>query len=72
LRREGRMRIDFTRGMPPEKVAAGIVRVLRKNRAEIVLGRDAYWMLLLNKFFPRLMDYLIARKVTKLYQSQPT
>jgi short-subunit dehydrogenase len=67
LRCEGRMKIDFTRGMPPEQVAAGIVRGLQKNRTETVLGSDARWMLLANKFFPRFMDYMIARRVKKLY-----
>ena len=70
LRCEGRMKIDFTKGMPPEKVAAGIVRGLQKNRTETVLGSDARWMLLVNKFFPRLMDWLIARKVRKLYEAK--
>lgn len=68
LRNDGKMKIDFTRGMPPEQVAAGIVKALVNNKAETVLGSDARWMLLVNKFFPRLLDYLIARKVTKLYQ----
>ena len=62
------MKIDFTEGMPPEKVAAGIVLgCLQRNRTETVLGCDARWMLLVNKFFPRLVDYLIARRVRKLY-----
>src|SRR5579884_3855760 len=37
----GRAKIDFDAGMPPEKVAAGIVKALRKNRPETVLGGDA-------------------------------
>jgi short-subunit dehydrogenase len=67
LRCEGRMKIDFSAGMPPERVAEGIIRGLQKNRTETVLGRDARWMLLVNKFFPRLVDYLIGRRVRKLY-----
>ena len=63
------MKIDFTQGMPPEQVAAGIVRCLKKNRTEAILGSDARWMLLFNKFFPRLLDYLLARKVRRLYES---
>ncbi|MCC6419044.1 MAG: SDR family oxidoreductase [Gemmataceae bacterium] len=67
LKNEGRMKIDFDDGMPPETVAAGIVAALRKNRAETVLGREAKWMLRVNRFFPRLLDRLIARRVRKLY-----
>ncbi len=67
LRNEGRAQIDFGEGMPPEKVAAGIVKALRKNRADTVLGREAKWLLRVNRFFPRLVDWLIGRRVRKLY-----
>ena len=69
LRSEGRAEIDFAGGMPPENVAARIVRSLTKNRTETVIGRDARWMLLVNRFFPRLVDRLLARKGRKLYAS---
>jgi short-subunit dehydrogenase len=69
LRNEGRMKIDFTTGMAPEQVAERILRTLRVNRTETVVGRDARWMLRVNKFFPRLVDWLIARRVRKLYAS---
>jgi len=71
LRSEGRMQIDFDKGMPPEVVAAGILQALRKNWTETVLGSDARWMLRVNRFFPRLLDRLIARKVQKLYAHEP-
>jgi short-subunit dehydrogenase len=67
LRNEGRMQINFDNGMPPETVAAGILRALRKNRAETVLGSEARWLLRVNRFFPRLLDWLIGRRVRKLY-----
>jgi short-subunit dehydrogenase len=68
LRSAGRAKIAFDEGMPPETVAAQIVRSLRKNRTETVIGRDARWILRVNRFFPRFVDYLLARKVRKLYQ----
>jgi short-subunit dehydrogenase len=67
LQNTGRMRIEFDRGMPPEKVAAGILKALRKNRAETVLGGEARWLLRFHRFFPRLLDWLIARRVRRLY-----
>ncbi len=67
LKNTGRMDIKFDDGMPPEKVAAGIVQALRKNRAETVLGGEARWLLRFHRFFPRLLDWLIARRVRKLY-----
>jgi short-subunit dehydrogenase len=69
LRKTGRYPIDFSKGMPPEQVAAGILRALRHNRTETVLGWDARWLLRVNRFFPRLVDALLARQVRRLYAS---
>jgi short-subunit dehydrogenase len=69
LRNEGRLKIDFTRAMPTEYVAAGILKALRRRRMETVLGREARLLLWVNRFFPRLVDRLIARKVRQLYAS---
>jgi short-subunit dehydrogenase len=67
LRNAGRMRIAFDAGMPPERVADAILGALRRNRTETVLGRDARWILRVNRFLPRLVDALMARRVKKLY-----
>lgn len=69
LQSKGRAEIAFEKGMPPDEVAAGIVRALRTNKTETVLGSDARWMLRFNRFFPRLTDWLVARKVKRLYQA---
>jgi short-subunit dehydrogenase len=67
LRNDGRMKIDFTGGMAPEHVAAAVLKALVKNRTETVVGSEARWILWINRFAPRLMDRLLARKVAKLY-----
>ena len=70
LRNEGRMKISFDDGMEPAWVAAGILQGLERNRTETVLGRDTRWMLRVNKFLPRLVDRLLARRVRKLYAGE--
>jgi short-subunit dehydrogenase len=67
LRNEGRMKIDFAAGMPPEDVARDILQALVRNRTETVLGWDARWILRVNRFLPRLVDRLMARRVRQLY-----
>jgi len=67
LRSEGRYPIDYSKGQAPEKVAAAILNALRRNRTETVVGGDARWMLLVNRFFPWLVNRLLARKVKQLY-----
>lgn len=64
---KGKADIDKYEGMDPAYVAEQIVRSLRKNKTETVLGSEARWLLRFNKFFPRLTDRLIARKIRKLY-----
>jgi len=64
---EGRMKIDFAAGMKPEAVAARVLRALERNRPETIMGRDARLLLALNRFLPRLVDRLMARKVRRLY-----
>src|SRR5262249_54977659 len=68
LKNEGRAAIDFRRGMPPEKVAGAVVKALERNRRETVVGGDARWLLRVNRLFPRLVDWLISRRVRKLYE----
>jgi short-subunit dehydrogenase len=67
LRNTGRYPLDPSKGMPPESVAAGILRALQKNRTETVLGWDARWILRTNRFLPRLVDALLARQIRRLY-----
>jgi short-subunit dehydrogenase len=71
LRREGKIDLYKLRGIPPRQAALEILDAIRKNRAETVLGSDARWLLRFNRFFPRLTNYLIARKVKKLYENSP-
>jgi short-subunit dehydrogenase len=67
LMNKGRANIDFSKGMPPERVAAAVVKAIRRNATETVLGREARWILLVNRFFPRFADWWSAREVRKLY-----
>jgi short-subunit dehydrogenase len=67
LRDEGRMEIDFDNGQPPEAVAARVLEALRRNRTETVVGRDAFWILAVNRVLPGLVDRLLARRVRQLY-----
>jgi short-subunit dehydrogenase len=67
LRNEGKAKLRFEEGMTPEYLAAKIIDAIRQNRTETVLGSEAKRLLLFNRFFPRLTNWLIARRVKKLY-----
>lgn len=67
IRVDGKADLKFEKGMTPADVAAGIVKAIRTNKTETVLGSEARRLLRFNKFFPRLTNWLIARKVKRLY-----
>jgi short-subunit dehydrogenase len=69
LRNEGKMRIPFERGMPPELLADRVVTAIRKNRREVWLGRETKLVLWFNTFFPRLQTWIINAKVKRLYRT---
>jgi len=70
LRNEGRFKIESTRGMEPEYVARQALRALRGSWRETVLGWEARWILWVNRFWPRLVSYFMARQVRRLYASE--
>jgi hypothetical protein len=61
------MKIEYDKGQPPEKVALAVLNALKSNRTETVVGGDARWILRVNRWLPRLVDYLMARRVKRLY-----
>ncbi len=67
LQRKGRAKIEFDKGMEPSYVAGRIIKSLESNKTETVMGSEARWVLLMNKFFPKLTDWLLARKMKQLY-----
>ncbi|MCX7702359.1 MAG: SDR family NAD(P)-dependent oxidoreductase [Gemmataceae bacterium] len=67
LRNEGRMPELFENAQPPEEVADAIVRAIERNCRETHVGRQARWLLRVNRWAPRLVDRLLARKVRQLY-----
>ncbi|MGF1578345.1 MAG: SDR family oxidoreductase [Gemmataceae bacterium] len=70
LKNEGRAKIDFEAGMPPETVAKAIVRAIEKNKTETIVGSDAWWMIWMSKLFPRFVNRMIANRVRKLYSQE--
>jgi short-subunit dehydrogenase len=67
LRTEGKADLQFETGMSPDYLAARIVEAIRANRREVIFGGEARRLLRFNRFFPRLTNWLIARKVKRLY-----
>jgi short-subunit dehydrogenase len=67
IRADGKADLKFEKGMTPTNLANGIVKSIRKNKTETVFGSEARRVLLFNRYFPRLTNWLLARKIRKLY-----
>ncbi len=67
LRSEGRAEIPYDQGMEPAYVAKRTLDAIRRSKREVVLGSEAKKILLMKRFAPRLLNWLAARKVKKLY-----
>jgi short-subunit dehydrogenase len=67
LRNEGRMKAMFDNAQPPEEVADAVLKALVKNKKETPVGWQSRWLLRVNRFAPRFVDRMMARKVRQLY-----
>jgi short-subunit dehydrogenase len=61
LARASRWQTNHARGMAAERVAEATLRALECGKHEIRLTADGRFFLLLNRFFPRLVDWLVTR-----------
>jgi short-subunit dehydrogenase len=64
---KGRAKIEYHKGMTTRYVAEQILDSLRRNVTEKTLGWEARRVLLVNKFFPWLVDRLLAKEMRRLY-----
>lgn len=67
LRNQGRMAIPVDSGMSCDEAAAGVLKALKKNKAQSILGREAWWLLLAHRLIPGFLDRKITERVKDLY-----
>ncbi len=70
LRQEGRYQLNFAGAQLPEEAADVILTALRRNKSETPVGWQSRWIARTNRYFPRLVDRMLARKVRQLYESR--
>jgi short-subunit dehydrogenase len=67
LERKSRLQVDHMRGMTADQVAAATLRAMERGKNEVTFTRAGKLLVFFNRFFPRLVDRLAARRVRKLY-----
>jgi short-subunit dehydrogenase len=70
LENKARWPLDHTRSMTPEQVAEASLRAMEKGKREILLTFSGRFLVLINRLFPGFVDWLMARKVRKVYQEE--
>jgi short-subunit dehydrogenase len=71
LERKSRLKVDHMRGMTAEQVAAATLRAIERGKSEVTFTKAGKLLVFVNRFFPRLVDRLAARRVRKLYHEPP-
>jgi short-subunit dehydrogenase len=67
LERNARMALDHLRGMTSEQVAEATLNALARGKNEITLTLQGRLLVLATRFFPRMVDFFIRRKVRSLF-----
>jgi len=70
LRNEGKIDLNFSGAQSADNVAKGIVSALRSGARESVIGMTARWVWRGQQFFPRMMDWIMARKVRQFQERE--
>jgi short-subunit dehydrogenase len=70
IERKARVQLDHMRGMTSEQVAEDTLRAIEKGQHEITLTFQGKLMLFVCKFFPRLADWIIRRKVRRVFREE--
>jgi len=70
LEQKARMAVDHMRGMTAEAVAAATLRALERGSHEVTLTWQGKMIALVSRFFPRLADWIVKRKVRSLFREE--
>jgi short-subunit dehydrogenase len=70
LEQKARLPLDHLRGMSSEEVAAATLRALEKGRVDVTLTWRGRLLVLVNRFFPGLVDRLARRTVRRLFADE--
>lgn len=70
LEQKAKMQLDHMRGMSSEEVAAATLRAIERGTYDVTLTLQGKLMVLVNRFFPWLVDRIARKKVRKLFADE--
>lgn len=70
LEQKARMQMDHMRGMTSEEVAEATLQAIAKGRNEVTLTLKGKLLVLVNRFFPWVVDFFARKKVRELFADE--
>src|SRR5260370_21174956 len=70
LEQKALVQLDHLRGMSAEAVAEATLRALEKGRTQVTLTLQGRLLVLVNRFFPWLVDRITRKKVRALFAAR--
>ncbi|MFL5329724.1 MAG: SDR family NAD(P)-dependent oxidoreductase [Gemmataceae bacterium] len=71
IERKSLIQLDHMRGMTADQVAMATLNAIERGKNEITLTTQGRLLVFMNRFFPRLTERIIARRVKRLYADAP-
>jgi len=70
LEQKARMPMDHMRGMTSEEVAEATMKAIAKGKLDTTLTRNGKLLVLVNRFFPWIVDFFAKKKVRELFAEE--
>jgi short-subunit dehydrogenase len=70
LEQKARMPMDHLRGMTSEQVAEATLKAISKGKTEVTLTLKGKLLVLVNRFFPWIVDHFARKKVRELFADE--
>ncbi len=70
LEQKARMQMDHMRGMTSEEVADATLTAIAKGKLDTTLTRKGKMLVLVNRFFPWIVDFFAKKKVRELFAEE--
>jgi short-subunit dehydrogenase len=72
LEQKARVQMDHMRSMTPDQVAEAAIRAIEKGKNEILLTFKGRLLVFVNRFLPKLVDRIMAKRVRQTYADELT
>jgi short-subunit dehydrogenase len=70
LEQKAKVQLDHMRGMTSEEVALETLRAIERGKREVCLTFQGKLVVFVNRFFPRLADRIVRRKVRAVFKDE--